>query len=467
MQHPRPPIRRASSLSVCAVFALTGCATYQPAPLEPVDLLQQLEALRWEDPGDPSSENSQDPQSAAATSPLLGPLELAAFAVRTNPRLRAVRAKLGLQRALLVEAGLLQDPELSWDAMDVLASQIVDGSSSRIDALSGLGLMFPLFRPGERGARIGAAEWSVEEARRLVETAEWNLTRDIHLAWEEVRAAELLQEQSRVVTELAESTYDYFKRAKEAGAATAIQANLALGELQAIQLDALRATSRAQAARQSLNALLGLPPSTELVLGAEEFVPDTEALGLGPEALALHAAESRPDLAALLAAYQAAEQGVRLAVSMQYPRISLGTGIGLSLPIFSRFGRPAIRSAIARRSLVEQELTAALHSARQEIADLYRAWRFAEREYDLVANALLPNAEENLELSREAFREGEVTLLETLALQRALVDARTRYTESKSEQAKRAWALLAASGWLLSPDPSNTTNRQNDQEADQ
>jgi outer membrane protein TolC len=104
------------------------------------------------------------------------------------------------------------------------------------------------------------------------------------------------------------------------------------------------------------------------------------------------------------------------------------------------------------------EFTAAVHAARQEIAALHTLWRFAEREVELVETALLPNAEENLELSREALRQGEVTLLETLALQRALVEARTRHTETRAQRSKRAWALLAASGWLLGEGNSTGTN---------
>ena len=62
---------------------------------------------------------------------------------------------------------------------------------------------------------------------------------------------------------------------------------------------------------------------------------------------------------------------------------------------------------------------------------------------------LLPNAEESLRLAGEAFDAGEVTLLEILALQRALVDARTQTTESRAELQRRHWRLLAASGTLL------------------
>jgi len=443
--------------AVWALVALTGCATYRPAPIEPLRVLEGLEAIEW-NPGTPPPDV---PTDGAATT-VFGPRELAAFAVSTNPLLAAARAEVGVRRALLVEAGLLPDPELSWDAMNNVASEVVDGTSSSVDTISGFGLMFPLLRPGERGARVGAAEWQAEEAKRQVAAAEWSLTRGIHVAYEEVQAAEVLLAQTQALTDLAESTNDYFKRARDAGAATAIQANLALGELQAMRLDAVRADARVHQARQALNALLGLPPAVELPLGPGDDPSENEALLASTAELTSHAVEARPDLASLLARYQVAEEGVRLAVSKQFPLVSIGTGISLTLPIFSKFGRPEIRTAIARREQLSREFTAAVHAARQEIAAAHVLWQLAEREVELIETELLPNAEQNLELSREAFQAGEVTLLETLALQRALVEARTRHTETRAERSKRAWTLLAASGWLLGATSTNNTNIEKD-----
>ena len=215
---------------VWALVALTtGCATYRPVPIEPLEVLKDLESIEWS-----KNATSTDAPQESSDGPLVGPRELASFAVSTNPQLAAARAEVGVRRALLVEAGLLPDPEVGWDAMNNVASLIVDGSSSSVDTISGFGLMFPLLRPGEQDARVGVADWQAEEARRRVAAAEWSLTRRIHVGYEEVQAAEILLSQTQALAELAGSTNDYFKRARDAGAATAIQANLALGELQAI-----------------------------------------------------------------------------------------------------------------------------------------------------------------------------------------------------------------------------------------
>ena len=207
-----------------------------------------------------------------------------------------------------------------------------------------------------------------------------------------------------------------------------------------------------------MNGLLGIRPGAVVALSNQGDPAVSEYLRESAEVLTAHAVDSRPDLAALLARYQAAEEEVRLAVSKQFPLVSIGTGISLTIPVFSKFGRPEIQTAIAKREQLGREFTAAVHSARQQIAAAHVQWQLSKREVELIEGELLPNAERNLELSQEAFQAGEVTLLETLALQRALVQARTRYTESRADRSKRAWTLLAASGRLLNPDQNTTPN---------
>ncbi len=438
-------------------LGLAGCVAYEPAPLDISSILDGLDGRNWE-----SARASREWNDSP-----IEPEKLAAFAVSANPTLVAIRTEIGVAQALLVEAGLLPDPEFGWDAMDVLASRIVDGTSGSVEVLSGFGLMFPLQRPGERDARVGAAEWRIEETRRRIATAEWNLTRDIFLACEEVHVAEELSDQTRALSEVAASTRDYFGRARDAGTATGIQANLAQGELLSIRVQEVRAEARLLQARQSLNSLLGLPPDFALGEIAAGTPFSSEALQKSPAELTQLAIYSRPDLAELEARYQVAEEDVRLAVSAQYPRVAIGTGISLSLPLFSQWGRPAIDIAVAKRDQIGRDFRTAIHAVRQEIATAHTRWQLAVREVELVENELLPNAEQSLELSREAFQAGEVTLLETLAVQRALVEARTQKTETRAERSKRAWTLLAASGWLLGAPPTNNTNNTNTEEVSQ
>ena len=423
--------------------ALTACVSYEPAPVDPAELLAGLDAVRFESP--------EHAETIAEDE--VGPRQLAAFAVAHNPTLATARSRIGIARSLLVEAGLLADPEIGWDGMDALASQIVEHSVSSVDVLSGFGLSIPLPRPGELGAKKAAARWRVEELRRRLLEAEWRLAGEVYVAWEDLVEAEQLLEQNRELADVARTTEEYFQRAREVGAATAIQSNLATGDALAIGARQVRLEARLRRSRHALNALLGLPPSTVLPVshaGSPASDPgfDEEA---SPEALVELALARRPDLAALLAAHRAADEEVRLEVRRQFPLIAIGTGISLTPGLFTRFNRPAIRTAIARRSMSARLVTESVHGLRREVSDALASYREAERELEFLETALLPNAESSLDLARQSFDAGEVTLLEILTLQRALVDARTRTTEARAELRRRRWRLLVATGALLLP----------------
>lgn len=449
---------QAHSLIVAFAIApvLAGCVSYEPAPVDVSQVLADLRARTWEPlfAGDPA-------EAEGATSE-----QLAAFAVTHNPSLQAIRSQIGVADALLVEAGLLSDPTIGWDGMDALATEIVDGTVPTVAWLAGLELSIPLPRPGELDARKGAARWQLEEARRRVAQGEWLLSRDVFVACEDVREARRLLEQNQDLLGVAESTRDYFDRARAAGAATAIQANLASGDLLAIRAERVRLDARLRDARYRLNALLGLPPSTEIpVAGAaeREQAGDFEA---DPETLVEHALALRPDLAALMAAYATAEEEVRLAVARQFPQVSIGTGIWLVPGFFTRFNRPAIATAMARRESLRQEIEAHVHEVRRDVQDAYAALGETRRLLEFLESELLPNAEESLRLAGEAFEAGEVTFLEILTLQRALVDARTRTTEARAELLRRRWRLRAAGGTLLAKtdDPARPADEHEDRE---
>jgi outer membrane protein TolC len=150
-----------------------------------------------------------------------------------------------------------------------------------------------------------------------------------------------------------------------------------------------------------------------------------------------------------MASYQVAEDEVRLEVARQFPLVAIGTGITLVPGLFTRFNRPAIATAMARREVLRQEVEAQVHEVRRDVQDAYASVQETRRELAFLESELLPNAEESLRLAAESFAAGEVTLLEILTLQRALVDARTRTTEARAELQRRSWRLLAASGTLL------------------
>lgn len=424
---------------------VSSCVSYQPAPLDSAQILAGLNELRWVPPAATGAEAA--PDGSAPTRE-----QLASFAILHNPSLRALRAEIGVADSLLVQAGLLPDPTIGWDAMDVVAAEVNGSGATSQEYLSGLGVEFPLLRPGERDARKAVASLHAEEARLLVTLGEWALAREVFLAYERVVSSRLLLEQNAELAGIAQNTHEYFERARESGASTAIEANLALGDLQAIRLDAIGLESQLSRDEQHLRALLGLPPGSEVELRTAGGEPEAaQLLARGGELVEL-ALRGRPDLALIETRYAVAEQAVRLEIARQFPSLTVGSGLSLVLPVFSRFNRPAIETALARREAVGAELTSEIHRVRAAVAAAQVDLEESSRELAALEAELLPNVEESLRLASGAFSAGEAPLLQILTVQRSLIAARTRHVEARAEQAQRAWTLMAEAGLFLHTD---------------
>jgi outer membrane protein, heavy metal efflux system len=420
-----------------AIALFSGCVSYQAEPIDPLEVLRELESVEW------TTDSIVSPAGAP------GPRELASFALRWNPAMRSVRGEIGVSEALLVEAGLLPDPEIGWDGMDALAAEIAGDGATRVEMLAGLGLSIPLPRPGELDAREDGARWALEETRQKVLTAEWLLVREVFLAHEELWTSRQLLEQNRELALIAENTRDYFERAREAGTATAIEFSLASADLESVRVEEIALEARCERDRQALNHWLGLPPDTELELAAPLEPPIAKELEGGPKELVLLALDRRPDLAQLAARYRQAEDRVREEIARQVPLMTIGTGISVVLPIFTDFNRPAIETALARRESIGREIVAAVHEIRSTVFGAYLDLEESRNEVDSLERDLLPEVEESLRLVAEVFRSGEATLLEILSVQRVLIDARTRHARARAEHARRGWTLLAETGLLL------------------
>jgi len=438
---PRIP----SAALAAALATLPGCTSYTPAPRPPLEVLAELERVGLAAvasdrlPGHPAV----DPADG------LTAVEAATAAVRLNPRLQALRAEVGVSGAQLVEAGLLPDIRLGWDAMDAAAGLIVNGEAESPAWLAGADLSWPVPRPGEIDAREGVARAGLAAARARVLAAEWALVRDVHLAYVRLVAARARVAQVERLAAIAQRSLDYFRRARGLGAATALDENLAAVAASGLEAGAVRAAAGARQAAQALNALLGLRPDAELVLqsGFDALAPAD--LGGDADALVARALARRPDVREVEAAYQRAEERLRLEAAQQWPQLSIGTGIGVTLPIFSRFNQPAVRTAERAREAAGRRLTITVQAVRRDVHAALVERRQAERLLAVYRERVEPGLTESLRLTEQAFQAREVTPLQILTTQRQVVAARGRALEAQERLAAARVRLAAAAGVLL------------------
>ncbi len=442
---PRVGVRR--RLGLGALILLGGCGTIQYAP-EPVDLTTVLRELRSQDEADPRGGPDQSGATAGLTME-----QAAAFAVARNSQLVALRAEIGVSRARLVEAGLLPDPSFGWDAMDVLTDQWLNGDVEKADWVGGFGLSWRVPRPGEISAQEAIAQAELGQTEWAVVRSEWMLAQDVATAWIELASVRSRLEATRDLLALGRRTASVLERARAASAATGIEANLAALDVADLELDGLGLEDEEIQARQRLNALLGLAPDAEYSLASwtaivgEELPEPPE-----PHAIVDAAVKQRPDLAELQQRYEGAEAELRLEVARQYPELSIGTGIEITLPLLSRWNRPAIDRAFAMREAVRRALEAEVARVRADIHASIAAYRRARRQSDYLTANVEPRLAESQRLTAAGLDARELGALEVLLTQRQISNARMRALSARFEAASSWVRVLAASGRLFGSD---------------
>ena len=422
-----------------ALALAAGCATYEPAPLDPLGELaslerQTLDAFRVEHVR--AGEGAANPGEEFDATDGLDESELVAVALTLNPDLRARRLEAGEARALLITAGLWPNPEIEVSARP--------GTGSTPGTAVDLDLLFELLRPGERSLREEVAGTRVEEVLAEIASEEWELTSEARAQ----RVAVLAGEQALALldqeTALRERGLAIVRRMREVGEGTELDVSTAELEVAEVRRDRRRAETDLESARRELNRLLGLPPAYPLRLSdsGKPFVV-TVVEDLPDDALGARLVRGRLDLRAIEKAYAVAEGELHLAVLRQIPALRLGpsygrdpTGdgflglaLGLELPLFDR-NQGEIAEKRSARERARAAYVAALHRLRAAAVEARAQVRRARLEVEAQEREVLPLVERNQSLFDGAVKAGELGVLDWVtALQRGL-GARQAYLES-------------------------------------
>lgn len=251
------------------------------------------------------------------------------------------------------------------------------------------------------------------------------------------------------------------------GSGEALQARLAARQAQLAAQEALR---RRDEGRRRLAASLGLPAQA---LDAARLPFDD----LGPTALpepaalataARGALQTRPDVLAALADYEASQAALQIEIARQYPDLAIGPGyswdagalkwslgIALSLPVFDRNQGP-IAEAKARREEAAAAFRGVQEQAMAEIADSQAAYGQARRQLDLAAR-IAADQGARLHAATAAFEAGAIDRPALLAARLEASAADAALTESTLDAHRAAGRVEDA---LRRPLPSAPTKAQ-------
>lgn len=431
--------RRLVGILALPLLAGVGCTSYRADPLDPA---AELAAF-----------TRRDLTSATATLPATtteGVSEdlLVAIALRQHPDLAIVRARRGLADAVLIEAGLWPNPEISL---------AVRGGSPGMTA--DLDLLAALLRPGERAARRTAAEAGQREALAEVAQAEWRVVADVRRARLEIIAAVARQRAASDTAALTRRVAEGLERRHALGDATDL--DLATARADAAAADrALRESAATVAAHErALNRLLGFPTTVAVpIAGRNDPLAMVDAAGVVPSDSATEALHGRWDLAGAHAAFDRAEQELRLAIAKQYPALRIGpsasrdgdgTTIGgvlaLELPLFDR-NQGGIRAAEATRDEMRARYQALLQETLGQVADATAELRQGAADLAAIDADLMPAARRALDLADRAVQVREMGLIDYLAVRRVWLDAQRARLDAVTGAHRAQIALDAALG---------------------
>jgi outer membrane protein TolC len=418
--------RRASRLmSWAATLLLVSCASYSPAPLpERADLASEASSL--------SVSASDMPLPALSSHPFdpTRPLdmdEVAMVAVANNPDLKALRRKTGVARAQAFAAGLLPNPQLTFDY------GFLTGGPGTTDALT-LGLAQDIVPLLARSARQRAATASQQSAELDLLWQEWQVVSQARLLF--VAAVELRRQHAVLEENLAlfAERYQRSSEAMQRGDETLPTVVSDLTGLKAIETQLHDADQLILKNRHDLNALLGLKPEAELRL-ADDLVSAPIDADRIAKALS-NLAQRRPDLLALRAGYQAQEERLRQAVVQQFPSLNIGVirgkdttgvqtttlGVTIGLPIFDRNqGNIAIERAT--RQQLRDEYQARLDSAYSAADRLVSEQRLLDTQYRSTQDSIV-QLRASATIADRAYGAGNLDERSWVDLQAALLEKR-------------------------------------------
>lgn len=417
---------------------MSGCQSYAPRPLDAAAhgrAWQERTAPGAGDEGVAAFVRRLAEEGAGEAGPYdpsdgISLREAEVVALLFNPDLRAARLRADAALASARHAGLWEDPQFGVDAERILASvdePWVVGAT--------LGITLPISgRLAVEEARAGAAHRA--ELRRVA-AQEWGVRAALRAAWLAWSAQELRAEQTRRLLDRLDTIVGIVRSLEDAGELSRIEARLFRIERAVTASSLLAVETRATELVLELRALMGLSPAAPLTL-----VPAPLGAADARSATLEDLSARNPEIAALRAEYEVAEEALRLEIRKQYPDLVIGPGLGvedgdgrvllglsLPIPLWNRNQR-GIAEAAAQREIARaafetqlERLGAALAAAGAQL-DAARAQR------ELLERTLVPMVEEQDAESLRVARLGEVDtplLLDSLSrlyqARAALIDA--------------------------------------------
>lgn len=372
----------------------------------------------------------------------------AAFA--NNPELAAAGREIGIAEGERRQAGLIPNPELSWEVEDTRR----DTSTTTVTLSQALEL------GGKRGARIAVASSGQTIAQLDLQRQRNGLRADVVQAFHTALRAQTAVELAQQSQALTARGLKVVQGRVTAGQSSPVEATRAEVQLAQAHADVRRAETQRTVAFQALARLTGSPlaafrevqaadlspgaaPSAEALLAQLEQTAEwrlaAAQIERGDASLGSEKAQRIPDLTVSLGSQYSREDRERVNV----------VGLSMPLPLFDRNQGNVL--AAARRADQARDLRNAVElRLRSETRSAVSQWRTALQDVEDYDRTILPSAQQAVDTATRGFEMGKFAFLDVLDAQRTLIEARALYLEALAQatdaraQVERIYGDVAA-----------------------
>ncbi|NTW70478.1 MAG: TolC family protein [Chlorobiaceae bacterium] len=365
------------------------------------------------------------------------------YSLQHNGELKSFREERGIVDAAKVKAGLFLNPTLEVEAV----TGALTGSKAERSLSVGISQEFLL--AGKRGKRLAVAERELElyryqllDKERLIREEVRNLFHDLMLAEQRLAMAEHSIALTRKLVEVSQARL-------AAGDIPELEMNLVKVELARSEASRIEVAKTVQQCRDKLSAVSTLPAGTlykisnsapansapeksvgELKQLALLQRPDLKALeeerGRGQAFVNLARAECVPNLTVGLALWRDTRSMKISGVEERDKSCTVGMRLSMPIPVFDH-NQAGVQDARARLNSAESRLSEAIRRVEREVETAYSACKSSENILSLYKTNIIPQLEENLTLTGEAWRLGEVGIQTVIQEQKKFFEVSENY----------------------------------------
>jgi cobalt-zinc-cadmium efflux system outer membrane protein len=404
-------------------------------------------------------------------SPLSTVDDLVRAGIANNKDLAAVRERIAEAKGLTRQAGVRPAPTLGLNGATGKPLGTIGEEQYGAEYSQAVETF------GKRGKRIRVAEFSIGIAEADLQQRSTQLAYEITAAYAEVSAE---RHKVKLLSDLIGLNQDTLRlteaRVKE-GDVAPLEASLLKVEISRAEVSRRSAQGRLTSAELELRRLIGLDQSVRISDSDIPAQTPTDSDTLKRDALA-----NRADLKTARLEEEQDAAGIDLAKADAKPDVSLSAGyarqdnqfdglfgfnnsgvlsplrdrddvltFGVSIPLrTSRSGAGNVQAAAARTAGARLRREYLERNIPLEVEAAYQRWRAASESLQMLQSGVLDPSTRNLSVIREAYKLGQLRLLDVLNEQRKLVDTELAYIDAQADVA-RTWAEVERAAGVIHP----------------